>query len=369
MILMGKLSSPNKISTVYSAAGTIVFWIVFLIVMLFIKPVEKPKKYNEVKIVLDSAPIKQEIASKTAEASAVMAAKSAASSESSDSERSEVKSSEVLESAPAPIIKQEKSAEKPQVKTQEKNQAKNQNINQPSKTETSTPKTETAKKTSVPAPVEPVYAKSVDDALDFDSVKKTSSQQQFNWDMFDSDEPGIENVSSGKTVQTKNSMTGTSGTSAESPNGPVTSEVQGKGEGKKTVSEGTKQNLSTIGNASYVGNVGTVLGAAEGEAEGFDDYLFDGKNFKGSSGRTRGLLTPAVINITEHADQITNNETVEIRFVVLSVGTIDKTSIEITPPVLTRAVKDEIISQLMKWQFSPDSEDAVAVFSLNIVKK
>ena len=63
--LFGEGSSISHTSEFFAIAGTILFWLIFLIFALVIKPQPK-KKYKEVQIVLSSTPVMQ----KTEEAAA-----------------------------------------------------------------------------------------------------------------------------------------------------------------------------------------------------------------------------------------------------------------------------------------------------------
>ena len=56
--LLGEDSSVSNTSEFFAIAGTIVFWLLFLIFSFVIKPQPK-KKYKEVQIVLSSTPVVQ----------------------------------------------------------------------------------------------------------------------------------------------------------------------------------------------------------------------------------------------------------------------------------------------------------------------
>ena len=56
--LFGEDSSASTTSEFFAIAGTIVFWLLFLIFSFVIKPQPK-KKYKEVQIVLSSTPVVQ----------------------------------------------------------------------------------------------------------------------------------------------------------------------------------------------------------------------------------------------------------------------------------------------------------------------
>ena len=76
--LFGEDSSVSHTSEFFAIAGTILFWLIFLIFSFVIKPQPK-KQYKEVQIVLSSTPVVQK--SEEAPAPAEQAAAPAASSE------------------------------------------------------------------------------------------------------------------------------------------------------------------------------------------------------------------------------------------------------------------------------------------------
>ena len=77
--LFGEGSSVSHTSEFFAIAGTVLFWLIFLIFSFVIKPQPK-KKYKEVQIVLSSTPVVQK--SQDASAPAEAASASAASEQS-----------------------------------------------------------------------------------------------------------------------------------------------------------------------------------------------------------------------------------------------------------------------------------------------
>ena len=173
--LFGEGSSVSHTSEFFAIAGTVLFWLIFLIFSFVIKPQPK-KKYKEVQIVLSSTPVVQ----KSQEASAPAEAASASAA----SEQSEVPSEASVVKASAqksePVQKPAESS-KPKAQTQPKKEpAKTQT--QPKAAAKATP----APQKTVSEPIE--YA--VDPMEAFAAQTKQQQKKEFDWDaMFADDEP------------------------------------------------------------------------------------------------------------------------------------------------------------------------------------
>ena len=116
--LFGEGSSVSHTSEFFAIAGTVLFWLLFLIFSFVIKPQPK-KKYKEVQIVLSSTPVVQ----KAEEASAP----SEAAGASAASAQSEPAQTQPVVETPAPAPKAEpvqKTVETPNPKTQTQPQPK-----------------------------------------------------------------------------------------------------------------------------------------------------------------------------------------------------------------------------------------------------
>ena len=96
--LFGEGSSVSHTSEFFAIAGTVLFWLLFLIFSFVIKPQPK-KKYKEVQIVLSSTPVVQ----KTEEASAPS---EAASSSSASAQSEPAQTQPVVETPPATAVKE-----------------------------------------------------------------------------------------------------------------------------------------------------------------------------------------------------------------------------------------------------------------------
>ena len=80
--LFGEGSSVSHTSEFFAIAGTVLFWLIFMIFSFVIKPQPKKPEYKEVQIVLSSTPVVE----KTSEAPAPAEAASASAVESSQVE-------------------------------------------------------------------------------------------------------------------------------------------------------------------------------------------------------------------------------------------------------------------------------------------
>ena len=77
--LFGEDSSVSHTSEFFAIAGTILFWLLFLIFTCIIKPLPKKPEYKEVQIVLSSTPVVQKTEEAPAPAEAASASASAES--------------------------------------------------------------------------------------------------------------------------------------------------------------------------------------------------------------------------------------------------------------------------------------------------
>ena len=159
--LLGEDSNPQHPSEFFAIAGTVLFWLIFSICSLVIKPQPDKPKYKEVQIVLSSTPVVQK--TEEAPAPAEAASASAASSESVVEQVVETPAPKV---EPAPVVKEtppapkavEKKVETPKPKPEPKKEA---------------PKTQT-QKTQTPVP-----AKKAERATLYSSVIKNSDSVQY----------------------------------------------------------------------------------------------------------------------------------------------------------------------------------------------
>lgn len=337
--LFGEGSSVSHTSEFFAIAGTVLFWLIFMIFSFVIKPQPKKPEYKEVQIVLSSTPVVE----KTSEAPAPAEAASASAAE----------SSQVEPVAPQAV----KETPKPTVK----------------KTETPKPLPE---KKSVPKPVpqktvsEPIeYA--VDPMEAFAAQTAQKQKKDFDWSQFDDDEPAESSTSSQvKTVQNNEpAFSGSAGTAASVDSTKVTSSSSTGNTKGQSASESTSRSLEGIKNSTFKGN---AANGVQSETSVKTKASGSGKvEMEMSNGRSRALISPArpVINLSaEAAATIDASITVSISFKVNEQGNVS--GITISPAAAFKTiVKQEITAQLLDWIFEPADYTATATFEYKIVKK
>lgn len=348
--LFGEGSSVSHTSEFFAIAGTVLFWLLFLIFSFVIKPQPK-KKYKEVQIVLSSTPVVQ----KTEEASAP----SEAASASAASAQSEPAQTQPVVETPAPAPKAEpvqKTVETPKPKTQ------------PQPKPSSAAKPAPAPQQTMSEPIE--YAVDPMEAFAAQTAKKT--KQDFDWSQFDDDEPAETTTSTqSRTVQNNEpAFSGSAGAAATEDSSKVTSTSSSTGSKSDTASSSTSNALQEIKNSTFKGN---AANGVQSETSAKTKTSGTGKvEMEMSNGRSRALLYPEkpAINLSAPAAATIDKSTpaVSVTFKVLESGNVIE--IKITPEsVLSQIVRDEIKNQISKWRFEPADYIAAATFEYKIVKK
>lgn len=357
--IFGEDSSVSNTSEFFAIAGTVLFWLLFLIFSFVIKPQPK-KQYKEVQIVLSSTPVVQ----KTEEAPAPAEAASA-SAASAPSEPAQVQP--VIETPPAPAVKE---TPKPAPKKVETPKTTAQPKKEPAKTQSQ------PKPAAKPAPApqktasEPIeYAVDPMEAFAAQTAKKT--KQEFDWSQFDDDEPAETSTSTpSKTVQNNApAFSGSAGTAAASDSSKITSTNSNIGSKSNTASSSTSSALQGIKNSTFKGN---AANGVQSETSAKAKTSGSGKvEMEMSNGRSRALISPAspVINLTAPAAAtIDASITVSISFRVNEKGNVS--GVTISPSSAFKdIVKQEITGQLLDWLFEPADYSATATFEYKIVKK
>lgn len=362
--LFGEESNPQHTSEFFAIAGTVLFWLLFVIFSLLIKPAPKKPEYKEVQIVLSSTPLVQKTEEAPAPAEAASAA--AAASESVAETPSEpVQPQPVVETPPAPVV--EKTVPKPvekKVETQ-KTAAKKEEApkSQPQKTQTPAP----AAKTEVAEPIQ--YAVDPMEAFAAQTAKKP--KQEFDWSQFDDDEPAETSTVTQKTTVQNNepAFSGSAGTAASTDSSKVTSTSSNAGSKSNTASASTSSALEGIKNSTFKGNAANGL---QSETSAKTKTSGSGKvEMEMSNGRSRALIYPEkpVINLSaQAAATIDASITVSILFKVNEKGNVS--GVTISPASAFKdIVKQEITGQLLEWLFEPADYTATATFEYKIVKK
>ena len=355
--LFGEDSSVSNTSEFFAIAGTIVFWLLFLIFSFVIKPQPK-KKYKEVQIVLSSTPVVQKTEESPAPAEQAAASASASSAESMVEQVVETPAP-----APEPV---KKTVETPAPKKTETPKPKAQ----------PQPKKEPAKTQSTPKPVPaPKPAETVEYAIDpmeaFAQQTKQQPKKEFDWSSFDDDEP-VESSTSNQvnTVQSNTpAFSGSAGTAASSSDTKQTSTSASKNSQSQNASASTSNALQGIKNSTFKGN---AANGVQSETSAKTKTSGSGKvEMQMSNGRSRALIYPEkpVINLSaQAAATIDASITVSISFKVNEKGNVS--GITISPAsAFKEIVKQEITDQLLDWLFEPADYTATATFDYTIVKR
>ena len=358
--LFGEDSSVSNTSEFFAIAGTIVFWLLFLIFSFVIKPQPK-KQYKEVQIVLSSTPVVQKTEEAPAPAEAASASAASAPSE-------PVQVQPVVETPPAPAVKE---TPKPAPKKVETPKPKAQPKKEPAKTQSQPKPAEKPAPTSQKTVSEPIeYA--VDPMEAFANQTKQQPKKNVDWDaMFADDEPEETNESAQTHTVQNNApaFSGSAGTAAASDSSKVTSTNSNTGSKSNTASSSTSSALQGIKNSTFKGN---AANGVQSETSAKAKTSGSGKvEMEMSNGRSRALISPAspVINLTAPAAAtIDASITVSISFRVNEKGNVS--GVTISPSsAFKNIVKQEITGQLLDWLFEPADYSATATFEYKIVKK
>ena len=348
--LFGEGSSVSHTSEFFAIAGTVLFWLLFLLFSFVIKAKPKKPEYKEVQIVLSSTPLVQKSEAAPAEAA----------SASSASEQSQA----VVETPVAPASAQKTEPVQKTVETPA-----------PKKADTPKPKVQTQPKKEVaPAPQktvsEPIeYAVDPMEAFAAQTAKKP--KQDFDWSQFDDDEPEeTQTRTQTKTVQNNEpAFSGSAGTAASVDSAKVTSSSSSGSTKTQGASDSTSKSLEGIRNSTFKGN---AANGVQSETSVKAKASGSGKvEMEMSNGRSRALINPErpVINLSpEAAATIDASITVSISFKVNEQGNVS--GVTISPAAAFKAiVKQEITGQLLDWIFEPADYTATATFEYKIVKK
>ena len=364
--LTGKDSSPKFTSDFLALAGTVLFWLLLLIVLCIVKP-SSNKKYNQVQIVLASTPVVKKSDSSPAEA---------ASSKQTEKSQSQKQSQAENQTQAQKNTQTEKTTQSPKNTQSEKPaQSPKQSEKKVEKTSSSKSSAEPKKQSTV-AKTEPVQTyKSVEEQMaeQFNSKPKTAAN--FNWDSFDdSSSDSIEKYSDEsdtKKVLSKNSLSGNSGeVSSDYPKQSVSSTSNLSSVQTSEASKSTSEALKSISNSTFNGNaVNGVQSSTSVKAA----KSGSGTLMAMSDGSSRTLINPGepVINLSkEAAATIDGTREVEIIFLVTESGNVPRGQISIKPEaVLSPLVKNEILDQISQWRFSAASYTSVAKMGYKIVKR
>lgn len=347
--LFGQDSSVSHTSEFFAIAGTIVFWLLFLIFSFVIKPQPK-KQYKEVQIVLSSTPVVQ----KTEEAPAPAEAASA-SEASAPSEPAQVQP--VIETPPAPAVKE---TPKPAPKKVETPKTTAQPKKEPAKTQSqpkSAEKPVPAPQKTVSEPIE--YAVDLSGGVDFNKIHKNTTVDNSVFDSMESDENNFsDNDSSSRIVKGQSSMTGTGGTISTNNKEGLTSESN---QGSKTEETRHGAEIDKVRNTKEVGPSETGAGRSSEKSAGKDKNSVIWTN--GTGARTYYSLDTNLSDKAKNSMQVSKPTPFTISFSVDADGNVMGTTIEIKNEfILSDIIKKEMKEKISSWKFGKGSGISKAQF-------
>ena len=339
--LFGKGSSVSHTSEFFAIAGTVLFWLLFLIFSFVIKPHPK-KKYKEIQIVLSSTPVVQ----KTEEASAP----SEAASASAASAQSEPAQTQPVVETPAPAPKAEpvqKTVETPKPKTQTQPQPK------PSPAAKPAP----APQQTMSEPIE--YATDLSGGVDFNKIAKKTPVDNSIFDSMDSDDNNFsDNDSSSRVVNGQSSMSGTGGTISANKNEGLKSESL---QGAKTEEARHGTEICKIRDTKEIVNSESGLGENPKKSAGKDKNSVVWTD--GTGARTYYSLDTNLSDKAIKSMQVSKATPFTITFSVDADGNVMITTIEIKNEfILSDIIKKEMKEKIGSWKFGKGSGISKAQF-------
>lgn len=339
--LFGEGSSVSHTSEFFAIAGTVLFWLLFLIFSFVIKPQPK-KKYKEVQIVLSSTPVVQKIE----EASAP----SEAASASAASAQSEPAQTQPVVETPAPAPKAEpvqKTVETPKPKTQTQPQPK------PSPAAKPAP----APQQTMSEPIE--YATDLSGGVDFNKIAKKTPLDNSIFDSMDSDDINFsDNDSSSRVVNGQSSMSGTGGTISANKNEGLKSESL---QGAKTEEARHGTEICKIRDTKEIVNSESGLGENPKKSAGKDKNSVVWTD--GTGARTYYSLDTNLSDKAIKSMQVSKATPFTITFSVDADGNVMITTIEIKNEfILSDIIKKEMKEKIGSWKFGKGSGISKAQF-------
>lgn len=339
--LVGEGSSVSHTSEFFAIAGTVLFWLLFLIFSFVIKPQPK-KKYKEVQIVLSSTPVVQ----KNEEASAPSEAVSASAA----SAQSEPAQTQPVVETPAPAPKAEpvqKTVETPKPKTQ----------TQPQPKPSSAAKPAPAPQQTMSEPIE--YATDLSGGVDFNKIAKKTPVDNSIFDSMDSDDINFsDNDSSSRVVNGQSSMSGTGGTISAYKNEGLKSESL---QGTKTEEARHGTEICKIRDTKEIVNSESGLGENPKKSAGKDKNSVVWTD--GTGERTYYSLDTNLSDKAIKSMQVSKATPFTITFSVDADGNVMITTIEIKNEfILSDIIKKEMKEKIGSWKFGKGSGISKAQF-------
>ena len=346
--LFGEGSSVSHTSEFFAIAGTILFWLLFLIFSFVIKAQPKKPEYKEVQIVLSSTPVVQKTEeapapAEAASASAAAASESTTSTESPASAETPVmevaKVQPVVETSPAPKAEPApvKESPKPKVQTQPKKE--------PAKTQPSNP---------VPTPI----YKSNEELLAEQLNRKKEIKNDYDPFANETDEEVTSQNEEKRVVKNQNSMSGKAGEAAKNGNGDKIQSEHNINNADANATYGNE--LDTIRNAKGIGASESGDGKNKNISTGSDN---DSLIWTEGSGRSLPKIDIVLSDEAKYSMLITKETHFKISFSVDSEGNVIVSTIIIEKEaMLTSIIKNEVRQNVSKWKFGPGNGISKAQF-------
>lgn len=339
--LFGEGSSVSHTSEFFAIAGTVLFWLLFLIFSFVITPQPK-KKYKEIQIVLSSTPVVQKIEEASAPSEAAGASAASAQSE-------PVQTQPVVET-PAPAPKAEpvqKTVETPKPKIQ----------TQPQPKPSSAAKPAPAPQQTMSEPIE--YATDLSGGVDFNKIAKKTPVDNSIFDSMDSDDINFsDNDSSSRVVNGQSSMSGTGGTISAYKNEGLKSESL---QGAKTEEARHGTEICKIRDTKEIVNSESGLGENPKKSAGKDKNSVVWTD--GTGARTYYSLDTNLSDKAIKSMQVSKATPFTITFSVDADGNVMITTIEIKNEfILSDIIKKEMKEKIGSWKFGKGSGISKAQF-------
>ena len=336
--LLGEDSSVSNTSEFFAIAGTILFWLIFLIFSFVIKPQPK-KQYKEVQIVLSSTPVVQ----KSEESPAPVEAASASAQSAQN---------QIVEESPAPAP-----APEPVQKTVEKPAAKKTETPKPGtkKTDSVKPK---SKQPSTVAPT-PIY-KSNEELLE-EQLRNKKTTRDDNYDPWanETDEVEIQQNENKNVVNGKNTMSGKAGDAVDNSSVDKVTSEQKAIENNDNITH--EKDFNAIRGANEIGSSETGAGNTPEKSTGNDKRSVIWT--EGTSARSFYNLDTELSQKAKSSMQVSKPTPFTITFSVDSDGNVMPTTIEIKNEfILSDIMKKEMKEKISKWKFGKGNGISKAQF-------
>jgi len=331
--LFGEGSSVSHTSEFFAIAGTVLFWLLFLIFSFVIKPQPKKPEYKEVQIVLSSTPLVQKSEAAPAEAA------------SAGSASSEPVVAEVVETpAPEPTPKSEVLPVK----------------ESPNPVETPKPKAQTQPKKEAaktqPAAT-PIYKSNEELLAEQLNNKRTRNDNYDPW--ANETEEEIQQDENRRVVKNQNTMEGKAADAAANGSGDTIKSEQRENKSNDIITQGDM--LNAIRDTKETGHYDIGLGNGLESSNGIENTSIkwtDGKGIRSVFNFDTELSPEA-----KKSMEVSNPLPFTISFSVDSDGNVMATTIVIKNEfMLSEPIKKEMREKISSWKFGKGSGISKAQF-------